>query len=318
MINKILLIIGVTLVYSVNLYSQDSRYVPFSIDQTKTLNPPSEVSSSVDDAVILNVNFNVIKNILQQKGENIYLVVPVNTSRTVTANLKKFELLAPGARIVSGTRNGDKEIQINEFTAYAGNIPELENSHIAISFFEDYVSGIMTTKNDSYVLGKLGGNSDANYILYRVSKMKVQHGFECGSEALEIPSRIADIQKSLSPQAKDFSTSTLLKADIAVESDYDTYEHFGNSVQNASRYLLSLMVPVSAIYVRDINLQLFVSYLRVWSDPNDPYNGTTSFQLLSQFRSYWNANMQNVPRTLAHYICTRPGGLGGVAWLDVL
>jgi len=78
------------------------------------------------------------------------------------------------------------------------------------------------------------------------------------------------------------------------------------------------MAMVSAVYIRDVNVRITIPYVRVWSTSNDPYNGTTSGQLLNEFRSYWNANMQSVERTTAHYISTRPGGLGGIAWLNVL
>jgi hypothetical protein len=67
-----------------------------------------------------------------------------------------------------------------------------------------------------------------------------------------------------------------------------------------------------------MNVQLLSTYLRIWETSADPYTGTTSSVLLNEFRNYWNANMSGVPRTIAHYITTRPGGLGGIAWVNVL
>lgn len=47
-------------------------------------------------------------------------------------------------------------------------------------------------------------------------------------------------------------------------------------------------------------------------------DATASNTLLTAFRSYWNGNMSGTPRTIAHYLSTRPGGLGGIAYIDVL
>ena len=141
----------------------------------------------------------------------------------------------------------------------------------------------------------------------------------CATDELGIPDKISEIQKNLDGNVQKIATSTLLKANIAVESDFEFYTFFGNSVERATNYIISLYVPVSAIYTRDVNVKLEVTYTRVWSTSGDPYpDATSSSVLLNSFRNYWNANMQAVPRTLAHFISTRPGGLGGIAWVNVL
>jgi hypothetical protein len=297
---------------SFTIYSQSS-FKPFNVSSALQ---PAELSSIVENALILDPDFSSFQNIVNLHRERLSLELPLSQSLNVRVDLKKQEVLTHDAKIVAGTDRGDKEIHIaDKFVSYMGTVRGVKNSFVSVTFFKDFSTAIVSIENETYVVGQLSGKDE--YIIYNTSKLKAKHDFKCGSETMEIPQKIKELQKSLNPQVRDYSTSTLLKATMAIESDYDTYLHYG-SVENASRYLISLMASVSAVYIKEVNVQLSIGYLRVWSTSNDPYNGTTSGALLNEFRAYWNSNMQSVNRTLAHYITTRPGGLGGIAWVNVL
>ncbi|RPI13647.1 MAG: T9SS C-terminal target domain-containing protein [Ignavibacteriae bacterium] len=316
---NLLFVLLISVLFSGYAYTQNPLK-PFNYDVTRSASLPSDIVSSVDGAVILEPGNQVISGIVRSKQNNIQLDIPVSSTQRLTLVLTKAEVFEPYAKVVAGTDNGDKEISIKDkFVSYRGKIANDNNSLVSLTFFDDYVSGIITSKDFSYVIGKLtAGELSGRYILYDSYKMKVHHQYSCGTEAFEIPQRITELQKTLSREPKDYSTAAFLKTNMAIESDYDTYVHFGSSVENTSRYIISLVSSASAVYIRDVNVQLSMTYLRVWSTASDPYTGTTSGELLNEFRAYWNANMQSVPRTIAHYICTRPGGLGGIAWVDVL
>ncbi|NOY06960.1 MAG: hypothetical protein GXO82_10105, partial [Chlorobi bacterium] len=70
-------------------------------------------------------------------------------------------------------------------------------------------------------------------------------------------------------------------------------------MEAAENYITARFGEVSAIYERDIAIKLEMSFLRVWNTVNDPYNATTLGAGLSQLKSYWSQNMDNVDRTLA-------------------
>ena len=304
---------------SVSLFAQ-RVFAPFEINQQKTNSMPSEIKSNVDDAKIIDINYNVIRQIISQKLDKISLRLPYQNGN-LNIELKKFDILAPGAKIVAGTVTGDKRVDFNNsFIAYTSDLNDKNSPLVVATFADNEVYAMVVSNSDVFVLSRLDKNNvNSDYILFQNSKIKLHKDFICGSESFEIPSKIKEMQRGLSSNIKDYSLSTLLKADVAIESDYETYTHFGSSVAKASNYILSLFASVSALYVRDINVRLQVTYLRVWSDINDPYpNATSSNTLLVAFRNYWNANMQSVPRAIAHYIATRPGGLGGIAYLNVL
>jgi len=299
------------------IYSQASVYEPFRINNMKTSLAAGELSKYVDDAEIVDVDFNAVDRIIDNNSSSIKLSIPHNGTNVVV-NLQRFDILTENAKIVEGTSSGDKQISRNkEFVAYTGNLYDKNSPLVAVTFFRGDVSALVIYNTETYVLAKQQSTGD--FISYKSSKLKITKEFKCGTEEMEIPSKIQEIQNNLSGNFSSSQTSTLLKASIATESDYEFYTAFGSSTERATNYIISLYVPVSAIYMRDVNVMLQLTYMRVWTISGDPYpDATSSNTLLNSFRNYWNANMQSTPRTLAHYISTRPGGLGGIAWVNVL
>lgn len=306
-----------TLLLQIPLLAGPRTYDIFSVNESKSQTKSAELKSTVDGLKVVDVDMNAVRNIIAANDEFITIQIPYEGTM-YRAEMKRFEVMAPGSKIVSGTAAGD--VLLNNktpFVAYTSDLYDKNSPLVVVTFFNDDVSALIICQQDTYVLAKQRSSGD--FVSYQASKMKQHPDFHCGSEEFVIPHEIQEMQKNLDPSVNSMATNTLLKASIAVESDYDAYTFFGNSVDRTSNYIIALYVPVSAIYCRDVNVQLQITYLRVWSDVNDPYsNQSTSSPLLNEFRNYWNANMQAVPRTLAHMITTRPGGLGGIAWLNAL
>lgn len=305
--------------YSLSSFSQYNAITPFVINQQKTQSISQDIKNSVDDAKIVDVNKDIINRIVSEKSDRISIRLPLeNTSYDL--NLERFDILAPGYKVVGGTQSGDRDISSQvSFVSYTSSLKDKNSPTYVLTFFKDEASAIVMAGDETYVLARLNKDDvNSDYILFRASKVKHHVDFKCGSDALEIPEKILEMQKNLNPEGVDFATTDIRKANIAIESDFETYT-FYNGTLNTTNYILRLMAPVSAIYTRDINVKLEVNYLRVWETINDPYpESNSSNTLLNEFRNYWNANMSSVSRTLAHYITTRPGGLGGIAWVGSL
>ncbi len=307
-----------TILLQIPLFAGQQRtYDLFKVNESKSQIKSAELKSTVEGLKVVDVDMNAVKSIIANNDEFISIQIPFEGTMFGT-RMKRFDVMAPGSRIVSGTAAGDVLLNSKtSFVAYTSDLYDKNSPLVVITFFNDDVSAMIMTKQDTYVLAKQRSSGD--FVSYQVSKMKQHPDFQCGAEEFTIPQEIENMQKNLNPDVNSMATNTLLKANIAVESDFETYSFFGNSVERASNYIIALYVPVSAIYCRDVNVQLQITYLRVWSDVNDPYTTqSTSSPLLNEFRNYWNANMQAVPRTLAHMVTTRPGGLGGIAWLNAL
>jgi len=305
------------LLFAAGSFAQQQSYNPFSINELKTGSRSSELEKSVSDAKIVDVNFDVVKEIISRRDDKINISLPFE-GRNLAAALTKFDITNGNTLFTEGTAAGDIILQRkNDYVSYTSDLKDKNSPLVVVTFFKNDVTALIITEQETYVFAKMSNSND--FIAYKSSKLKIRNEFKCGTDELGIPDKITEIQKSLSGNVQNLATSTLLKANIAVESDFEFYTYFGNSVERATNYIISLYVPVSAIYTRDVNVKLEVTYTRVWSTSADPYpDATSSSTLLNSFRNYWNANMQSVPRTIAHFISTRPGGLGGIAWVNVL
>ncbi|HEX2682868.1 MAG TPA: M12 family metallo-peptidase, partial [Ferruginibacter sp.] len=134
---------------------------------------------------------------------------------------------------------------------------------------------------------------------------------------MQTPDHIKKLMSQYKPKS-DNATSTFLKAQIAVDVDFATYNSFGGNMTNATAWALAQMTAVSAVYVKEINCQLEISYVRVWTT-QDPYTSTSGQVMLNQFGNEWNATQQGVPRTIAHLLSRRNNvDVAGIAWLGVL
>jgi hypothetical protein len=112
-----------------------------------------------------------------------------------------------------------------------------------------------------------------------------------------------------------------LEADVMLDVNYSLYHNeFGNSTATASTYATNLIGAVSAIYERDINTQLRISTLTVWTT-QDTFtdNETSSSAQLASYRSYVINNRSGVSRDFAHLLANgNVTNYGGIAYLDVL
>lgn len=268
------------------------------------------------DAQFFKVNKNAVAQILNSKIKTLELNVPISAGTGAVLKLSEYNILTDDAVISVMTDEGEKRFTGDiAFKCYKGIYNNDVNSMAVICISENFVKGILLTTNSSYTLSTFNDNSLSDEcILYENNKLKVENDFKCGSEMMVLPEKVKNEMQNI---GQDNFTNTFLQANIAVEIDKITYAAYGSSVQNTTAGTLALFSVVSAVYNRDINVKLVVPYIHIWTT-TDPYTGASSGDLLDQFVDHWNANFTSVPRTLAHFITRRAGGLGGIAYLDVL
>ncbi len=125
-----------------------------------------------------------------------------------------------------------------------------------------------------------------------------------------------DIEQIPNERPAGLRANERLIADIAIEADYELYWRLGGEAQTRS-YILELMAEVSAIYERDINVQLNPSFIRIATTPNDPWTATRTDDALNELMDYWNTNEVNRPRALVLLLSGREfTEAGGRAYLN--
>lgn len=274
-----------------------------------------DIRSKVEDATLLKLDLEKFTDIFESKPYRLNLSIPVENGVNANIKLERFEVLTPDAKGIEQSASGETEFSLrNIVVSYIGKVDGIEDSYISLNFSLNGISGIMVTPLERYVIGRMETLGENDYLLYRESKVKMQNDFSCATSD-EVPEEIKQLMSNITGDMDNLGTD-IRQANISLDLDLATYNRFG-SVNNASAYALSLISTVSILYLREMNVKLNVNFINVWST-SDPYTGTGSNTILNQFRSYWNSNFQSQPRTLAHLISTRTGGLGGIAWVNVL
>ena len=111
-------------------------------------------------------------------------------------------------------------------------------------------------------------------------------------------------------------TRGLQQIELAVETDYEFFELFGNA-EDAAAYVTAMYAAVSDIYIRDVNSRVVLSFVRLWDNPNDLFN--EGEDPLSSFQQYWNFSMTHVQRDVAQFFTGRRNlNAGGVAYVNGL
>ena len=101
--------------------------------------------------------------------------------------------------------------------------------------------------------------------------------------------------------------------ELAIDSDWEYFHIFENTT-SATEYVGTLVGAISAIYRRDCDASMRVSYIRLQTDQADIFNDPDP---LGQFRDYWSLNGADVHRDLFTFLSGRRNtSYGGVAWLN--
>ncbi|MEO6695634.1 MAG: zinc-dependent metalloprotease [Ignavibacteria bacterium] len=312
-----------TILFYSNTFSQSRmQYNLFteSDNSTNIMNSP-EMKRAINEAVILDVNRAELQSLYENRNPEITMNIPYENGRSATINLERFDILSPNAKILAHTLSGDVEIGREDLiVSYKGKVEGLDNTFIVMNFSRESIVGLMVSGNDNYILGAItdnAGHETENHILYKESNLKVKNNFNCAASDDLSSDNIDKMRKAILSKMNDLTPTDLYIAEIAVEIDFATYNVYSQSTITATNYALSVVAAASAIYMKEVNVKLIVPFTRVWTT-TDPYPGTNSNEVLNAFRNYWNANMQAVPRTLAHLISRRAGNMGGIAWLNAL
>ncbi|KAI3431729.1 hypothetical protein D9Q98_004771 [Chlorella vulgaris] len=263
----------------------------------------------------------------------------------LSLDLERFDVWSPGAKVVlQGARGAQPREQAPPATAFfRGSVAGNPGSSVMVSVRKDgSVGGMAFHKKASWALGKAagGGNGNGGGIRSRKSRPADMQAkpFECGNDAAGIV-RQGDRGKGFNQDPADShshdyedpalaDTRKLLQfvddkqydAHIALETDAEFLAKFNGDTAAAIDYIGDLMGYADVVYSREINTDILICYLRLWTAgvDSDPWAAVPdSATALLRFRDYWNANMGGIERTTAHMLSGMSTG-GGSSWIGRL
>jgi hypothetical protein len=281
----------------------DSRNNDHKISTIKLLNQltnsrylDASLISLPQKALVYEVDFTAITELLASKASNITFLIPQAGEPDLTLELFQHEIFTPDFAVVSATTNS--EVTVKPGLHYWGIINGDINSLAAISIFENEISGIISSPSrGNFVLGKLKNDTKLRHVFYNENDLNQSNTSECYT----IDDGITYNEKQIKIPAH---RSLINCIRLYWEVNYDIFFDKGNIV-NTTNYITSLFSESALIYFND-NIPVSLSQVYVWDIPS-PYSGTSSFNLLSQFQAYRNIFNGDLANLLGY------AGGGGIA-----
>jgi hypothetical protein len=255
------------------------------------------------------------------------------TGETAAFELERFEVFTPDAKVTVHGPHGDEVLPPPANAYFRGTVAGRADSRVFLTVLPDGTAqGVVNEGEESYLIGGEGEpeakasvkGGRAPLAMHRVDleslKASRGEGFSCDNELLP-PGRstldgldfTAPVEKSLTGVTEKVGAYT---ARVAIETDYEFYAKFNDSTK-ATTYVGNLIGYASTLYQAEINTNLTVQSVSLWTASTDPWSQTTAKCGLMEFGRYWNLNKTGVSRTIAHFLSGKATG-GGVAWVGVL
>ncbi|MFN8586640.1 MAG: FG-GAP-like repeat-containing protein [Candidatus Eisenbacteria bacterium] len=257
-------------------------------------------------------------------GDGGALSLPAPDGGTLELVLERVNVLAPGATVTYTDATGAHAFT-PDVTCYRGTVAGDPDGWAAIALTADGALGTVETRSGRLQLAPVDarlrtGAEPLVALAPAAEPASAASSFACGVsgdalQSLDVTGPLPRLPRAVAPYGANLDATRRTFA-IAVDCDNEMYAKFASNLTNTTNYVISLMNVVSLIYQRDLEADLQVPYLNVWTTA-DPYSATNTTNALTEFRSYWSANRGGVSRALAHLVSARALG-GGIAYVNTL
>lgn len=249
----------------------------------------------VKNASYYEVNESVLNNILTNHFGFIEIAIPYK-GELLQVQLIPSQLFTPDFNV----KTSNNEFINYEGGAYYRGIVKGDNeSFVAMSFYNNRIKGIISTKQDgNIVVANL--RSSPIHTIYQDRDLLITNPFVCVTNDMDIPIDIND--------AADDVVAIDPCLQVYIETDYQLYQEEGGIVQAADQ-IVDLFNVISTLYENE-EITIIISEIFVWVS-EDPYPHGSSLEALEFFRDYrpsFNGN-------LAHLVTYDVENLGGIAYV---
>ena len=235
-------------------------------------------------------------------------------------NLEPHNMRAPNYLAVETGPGGVRRILPPQpVHTFKGVLAGREHTRARFNLTAAGVEGVIYAPEGRYYVeplqNYLPSASDGELVVYRHADIKTGEALRCG---VSLPKRLQRGVEQVTAQV-EAGTSTKYELDVATEADYEYVQALGGS-ENARREIEGILNQVDGVYESELLLKLRISFQHIWDMEDDPYTATNAFDLVDEFKAYWNANhAANHDYDLAHlWTENNKGAPGGVAHQSVV
>jgi len=247
---------------------------------------------------------------------------PVGPGRVAAVRLKRFEVLAPDARITVTGTDGETFLPFPEISHFSGTIEGEPDGLVYVSAQKDRLVAYVTSPSGAAYVGP--DESGAAYVVRAADSLANESAltapWACGAEEMPAPLTAAAAPTYPSLLAPLVG---MKQAAVRVETDQELLAKFqgatpADKIAAMSAWIATLFAADNVVYERDLSLHLAIAEVHAWTT-TDPYSGASTMDQLMELGDWWHANRPpaSYPRAIVHYLSGRSVS-GGIAWLDVL
>lgn len=253
-----------------------------------------------------------LAQVVPETGSRIEVDGLLRDGRRETLQLTAFDAFTTDARVVVVRADGEEPLPLPNERYYRGRVLGDDASTVVLIVHADgRIEGALNDAVGRRLLRRTGDTLSVT-----TAQDDGSHApFQCAlhdHQQLTAP----DVANSAATTAAGAPDGSLYNARLAVETDTEFLARFGGSTANATTYVGALVAYLSGVYVNQLDTQIQVSYLRLWTVP-DPYVETDAGCALLEVGKYWNDNMGAETRTTMHFFSGK-SGQSGIAWIGVL
>lgn len=261
---------------------------------------------------------------IRQKSVTLH-GIPLGELTSASIELTPLRVIGPNTKLVVGRADGTNaplDYDLSAVHTFGGKVSGIDDSSVVVVSTPRRLTGFveMPGLGKKYKLQSVDRAdralpveqvavyeaAPASSALGDVPKCGLQHGASVVAGCCFEPSPAAIFNKRVKT------------VEIAIETDYDLYETFGDLTATAD-HVIEIMARTNLIFLRDIDVRFEVVFVRFFDNPllepafmnfSDPLGGYVDF---------WNTNMGAVARdTGAFFSGRRNLPYGGVAYLGAV
>ncbi len=212
-----------------------------------------------------------------------------------------------------------------ELSVWVGTVAGRADSEVMLAFSQAGSRGWIQRGADLFHLAAVpaadGGWSRPQGLFVsdqRLLALGLERGPFCVSNELAENQAISRPAPKSPPEAA--GAPSIYECKVAVETDYQLHQVFGNSLPAQTAYVTTLMTWVSYRFEEQIGTVLTYPYLKFYTNPADPWSaqdsGGNCIDVLFEFQGAWQ---NNIPAggDIGHFLSGANLGCG-VAWLPGL
>jgi hypothetical protein len=232
-------------------------------------------------------------------SEALRLSLPLADGRDVALDLSRFEVLTAGAvAIRDGREDPSLMMAARSVVHFRGAVEGFPGSSAYLAISERGATGLIDlgTPGERYALVPV----DRERRGLVAGPLRLERSVGVGGPGAELCGTEGEAEGGTAgygavPPGRE------RRIDIAVDCDYEFFSIFGDA-EAAAEYVASLYGAISTIYRRDCDANIGISFIRVFSSPDDLFNEPDP---LGPFRDHWEAAMGTVERDVAQLLTGR-------------